>query len=63
MPFSGNAGGVINGTIINYSGDEMTLSGNSDLSFNHSGVTEAPAGFIPELVMTYNPASYTEINN
>lgn len=63
IDFSGNAGGVINGTIINYSGEEMTLSGNSDLSFNHSGVTEAPAGFVPQLVMTYNPSSYTEIIN
>ena len=61
IEFSGNAGGVINGTIINYSGDEMTLSGNSDLFFNHSGVSEAPAGFVPQLVMTYNPASYTEV--
>ncbi|MBN2591799.1 MAG: pilus assembly PilX N-terminal domain-containing protein [Sedimentisphaerales bacterium] len=63
IDFSGNAGGVINGTIINYSGEEMTLSGNSDLYFNHSGVSEAPAGFVPQLVMTYNPSSYTEIIN
>ncbi len=59
--FSGNAGGVINGTIINYSDEEMTLSGNSDLSFNHSGITESPAGFVPEYTMTYNPDSYMEI--
>ena len=60
IDFYGNAGGIINGTIVNYSDEEMTLSGNSDLSFNHSGVVEAPAGFIPEYTMTYNPASYTE---
>jgi Tfp pilus assembly protein PilX len=60
IDFSGNAGGIINGTIINYSEEEMTLSGNSDLSFNHSGIAEAPAGFIPEYTMTYNPASYME---
>jgi hypothetical protein len=60
IDFSGNAGGIINGTIINYSDEEMTLSGNSDLSFDHSGIAESPAGFVPEYTMTYNPSSYME---
>jgi Tfp pilus assembly protein PilX len=61
IEFSGNAGGIINGSIINYSGEQMTLSGNSDLYFNRSGTNEAPAGFVPEMVLEYNPASYSEL--
>ena len=61
IEFFGNAGGIINGSIINYSDEEMTLSGNSDLYFNRSGTGEAPAGFVPEIVLVYNPTSYTEI--
>jgi hypothetical protein len=59
--FHGNAGGTIHGSVINYSDDEMTLSGNTDLYFNRSGVTEVPAGFEPEIILTYVPDSYTEI--
>jgi Tfp pilus assembly protein PilX len=61
IEFFGNAGGTINGSIINYSDEQMELSGNSDLYFNRSGTSEAPAGFVPEIVLTYNPASYSEI--
>ncbi len=61
IEFYGNAGGIINGSIINYSGEQMILSGNSDLYFNRSGTNEAPAGFVPELVLEYNPASYSEL--
>ena len=31
---SGNAGGTIYGSVVNYANREMTLSGNSDLLFN-----------------------------
>ncbi|MBN2182678.1 MAG: hypothetical protein JW715_12270 [Sedimentisphaerales bacterium] len=61
IEFFGNAGGTINGSIINYSGEQMILSGNSDLFFNRSGIEEAPAGFVPEIVLEYNPATYSEI--
>jgi len=61
IEFFGNAGGIINGSIINYSEEEMTLSGNSDLYFNRSGTSEAPAGFVPDIVLMYNPTSYTEV--
>ena len=61
IEFFGNAGGIINGSIINYSDEEMPLTGNSDLYFNRSGVTEAPAGFVPEIILTYDPTSYCEI--
>ncbi|HCO95030.1 MAG TPA: hypothetical protein DIU00_13940 [Phycisphaerales bacterium] len=61
IEFFGSAGGTINGSVINYSIKEMTLSGNSDLLFNRSGLTEVPAGFEPEIVLDYNPSSYTEV--
>jgi hypothetical protein len=57
----GNAGGTINGSIVNYSDVPMTLQGNTDLYFNRSGLTEVPAGFVPQLVLFYNPASYAEV--
>ncbi len=61
IDFHGNAGGTIRGSVINYANTQMTLSGNSDLYFNRSGLTELPAGFTPELVMAYDPASYAEV--
>ena len=61
IEFFGNAGGTINGSVINYSDEEMTLSGNSDLYFNRSGTSEAPAGFVPEIVLEYDPSSYSEV--
>ena len=60
IEFFGNAGGTINGSVINYSDEEMTLTGNADLYFNRSGTAEIPAGFIPEIILTYVPSSYTE---
>jgi len=57
----GNAGGTINGSIVNYSDTQMTLQGNTDLYFNRSGLEEVPAGFVPELVLHYDPSSYTEV--
>ncbi|MBN2270806.1 MAG: pilus assembly PilX N-terminal domain-containing protein [Sedimentisphaerales bacterium] len=61
IEFFGNAGGTINGSIINYSDEEMTLSGNSDLYFNRSGIEKAPAGFVPEIILQYDPESYSEM--
>ena len=61
IEFYGNAGGIINGSVINYSGEQMTLSGNSDLYFNRSGTDDAPAGFVPEMVLEYKPDSYSEM--
>jgi len=61
IEFSGNAGGTINGSIVNYSDTPMTLSGNSDLFFNRSGNTEVPAGFGPEIILNYDSSSYSEV--
>jgi hypothetical protein len=60
LRFYGNAGGIVNGSIINYSDAPLELTGNSDLQFNRSGLTEIPAGFVPSTVMQYDPSSYAE---
>jgi hypothetical protein len=39
----------------------MTITGNSDLYFNRTGIDEVPAGFVPEIVLEYDPSSYSEI--
>lgn len=61
VTFYGNAGGVIGGSVINYSPTSMTLTGNADLYFNRTGITSVPAGFFPQVVIHYDPASYQEI--
>jgi type II secretory pathway pseudopilin PulG len=58
--FDGSAGGTINGSIVNYSNAALEMSGNSDLRFNRSGLSEIPAGFVPRTVMQYIPSSYSE---
>ncbi len=60
IDFYGNAGGEIVGSVLNYSDTPMTLSGNSDLTFNRSGTIEIPAGFEPESVINYRPEFYSE---
>ncbi len=61
IAFFGNAGGTIGGSVLNYSDTPMTLSGNSDLYFNRSDITEVPAGFEPEIVLHYDSSSYSEV--
>jgi Tfp pilus assembly protein PilX len=61
VEFFGNAGGKIKGSVINYADKDMMVWGNSDLLFNRSGTTEVPAGFVPQIVLVYDPSSYTEV--
>jgi cytoskeletal protein CcmA (bactofilin family) len=61
ITFSGNAGGTINGSVLNYSDEPMVLSGNSDLFFNRSADNEVPAGFGPEIVLHPLPETYEEM--
>lgn len=63
IEFFGNAGGTINGSVINYSETPMTLDGSVDLVFNRFGLTEVPAGFDTHRILKYNPASYEELAN
>jgi len=60
IAFSGNAGGIIEGSVLNYSDTAMDLSGNNSLVFNRYADTEIPAGFEPEIVLHYDPPSYSE---
>lgn len=61
VEFFGNAGGIIGGSVINYATTPMEFSGNADLLFNRSGITEIPAGFVPEIVIHYDPTGYDEV--
>jgi hypothetical protein len=61
VKFSGNAGGIIQGSVINYSNVPMELSGNSALLFNRTADGEVPAGFGPEIILHFIPESYTEV--
>jgi hypothetical protein len=45
IDFFGDAGGTVDGSVINYSPNAMTLTGNNDLYFYSSGTSEVPAGF------------------
>jgi len=60
IEFQGNAGGTINGSVINYSDECMSLAGNTDLIFNRSGMQEVPAGFEPTQLLDPVPNSYCE---
>ena len=61
LTFSGQAGGTINGTIINYSQQQpMVLSGQNTLLFNRSGTTTNPAGFVANQGIEFVPSSYSE---
>ena len=59
--FSGKAGGVIAGSVLNYSDTPMTISTTTALTFNRSGTIEIPAGFEPESVLNYRPEFYSEV--
>lgn len=59
--FTGQAGGVINGSIINYSTEPMIMQGQGSLSFNRSNKENNPAGFRPTMILSYSPISYREI--
>jgi hypothetical protein len=59
--FSGQAGGVINGSIINYASLPVVLEGQSELQFNRSGSAHNPAGFAPVRTLTIDVASYSEL--
>lgn len=61
IQFGGNAGGVVQGSVINYSDTTMTVVGSSDIVFNRSGITEIPAGFVQDIVIYYDSTQYEEI--
>ncbi len=60
IDFQGNAGGTINGSVIDYADGCTGLAGNTDLVFNHSGVQEVPAGFEPSTTLEFLSNSHYE---
>jgi hypothetical protein len=62
VTFSGNAGGTVCGSVNNYANNQMSLSGNSALCFNRSGLDQVPAGFAPDIVFSYDRSSYSEVS-
>lgn len=61
ISFTGQAGGVVNGTIINYSSTQpVDLGGQSSLLFNHTEEQVVPAGFSLTKKLDYLPVSYSE---
>lgn len=61
IEFFGHAGGTVGGSVINYSNEPMTLTGNTDLFFENSGTVELPAGFDTEIILKYLPEYYCEV--
>ncbi len=61
IEFFGNAGGTVNGSVINYSEIPMTLDGSIDLVFDRLGLIEIPAGFDTDKVLEFQPGTYTEL--
>ncbi len=59
--FSGNVNAEINGTIINYSDEPLSVIGNPTMIFDRATTVEVPAGFDLWRVLSYNPSSYSEI--
>ena len=61
IEFSGDAGGTINGSVMNYSDTVMDLNGNANLSFNNNANVEIPSGFEYDIILNYDPDSYSEV--
>ena len=60
ISFDGNARGTITNTIINYSADPMTISGNSTISIDRTNSTPSPAGFDENIILELETNSYFE---
>ncbi len=61
ISFYGNAGGTIEGSVINYSDTPMYIAGD-DIYFNRPDTTQIPAGFSNDQALTFQPTSYSEIS-
>jgi hypothetical protein len=57
---SGNAGAVVEGTVINYDEDATLVEGNVTLNFDRVGRVKIPAGFDLYRELDYQPSSYSE---
>ncbi len=59
ITFGGNAGGTIDGSLINYSPTPMELGGKNNVRFNRTG-DDVPSGFVQQTILRYDPSSYSE---
>jgi hypothetical protein len=57
---SGNAGALVEGTIINYAQNPTLVEGNATLNFDRINRVKIPAGFDLYRELDYQPASYSE---
>ncbi len=61
ITFSGSSGGIVNGSVINYSPTLMQCGGSNDLTINRTDANVLrPAGFKPQTILRYDPSSYSE---
>lgn len=60
--FTGNAGGVVKGGIINYGDTEFNLTGNSTITIDRSDAPQTPPGFSvsSQATLSIQPATYRE---
>ncbi|MFA6133131.1 MAG: hypothetical protein WC869_03825 [Phycisphaerae bacterium] len=58
--FTGNAGGIVNGPVINYSDSDFSLTGNAMLTINRNNVPHDPPGFASSSTLTADADSYVE---
>ena len=58
--FYGNAGGIVDGSVINYSDTPLEMTGNSDLRIDRTTREKMPAGFMSRTVLQYDASSYSE---
>jgi len=58
--WTGNASGVVRGSVISYSDDEFKLTGNSRIRIDRSGTPDVPPGFNTQTTFRPMPDSYVE---
>ncbi len=58
--WTGNAGGIVRGTIISYSDAEFKLTGNSNIQIDRSSGMDAPPGFSSPSTLAPLPDTYEE---
>lgn len=61
ISFTGNANGIITNSVINYSQEPMSLTGNARLRFDRSASVDNPSGFSTDQVLEFVPSSYSEL--
>lgn len=58
--FTGNAGGTIKGSLIQYGDNVLDLTGNSGLTFDHQTYTDPIPGLVASSRLVFMPGTYSE---